>query len=299
MADRLEAMALLVAVVDEGGFSAAARQLGLPVATVSRKVSELEGHLQTRLLQRSTRQLSLTDAGRSYIEACRRVLEDVSEMERAAAGEYVAPKGDLVVTAPLVFGRLHVLPVVADFLKTYPDIDVRLVLGDRIAHLLEEHIDVAVRIGPLPDSNLVALRAGAVRQVACAGTDYLAARGTPKLPTDLTRHDCITYEGLYSAQSWTFRHGEHAATVPIRSRLTVNGAEAAIDAATAGLGVTRVLSYQCAQAVTQRQLALVLEAYEPEPWPVSLVYGSQGRLPLKQRAFLDFALPLLRARLAG
>jgi DNA-binding transcriptional LysR family regulator len=154
----------LVTAVEAGSLSAAARRLGTPLATVSRKVSELEAHLKTRLLTRSSRRLTLTDAGRSYVAACKRILEDVGEAERAASGEYSVPKGDLIITVPIVFGRFHVLPVVADFLKTYPEIDIRMVLADRVVNLLEEHVDVAVRIGELPDGSLVATRVGTIRR---------------------------------------------------------------------------------------------------------------------------------------
>src|SRR5215813_6007530 len=166
--DRLEAMSILLAAVEAGSLSAASRQLGIPLATVSRKVSDLEAHLKTRLVNRTSRQLTLTDAGRSYVEACKRILEEVDEAERAAAGEYSAPRGHLIITAPVVFGRRHMLPIIAAFLKSYGDINVRLVLADRIVNLLEEHIDLAVRIGPLSDSGLVATRVGAVRHVVCA-----------------------------------------------------------------------------------------------------------------------------------
>ncbi|WP_205676593.1 LysR family transcriptional regulator [Aquitalea aquatilis] len=296
MADRLEAMSLLVAVVDAGGFSAAARRLALPLATVSRKVADLEAHLGVQLLQRSTRHIALTDAGRSYVEACRRILDDVNETERAATGEYAAPKGDLVITAPVVFGRLHVTPVVVAFLKAFPAINIRLLLSDRISHLLEEHIDLAVRIGPLPDSSLVATRVGEVRQVVCACPEYLAQRGVPVLPEDISAHDCISYEGLAGTQAWAFYRGEQVSLLPIKPRLIVNGAEAALDAACGGLGLTRVLSYQCEPARQAGKVQIVLEDFEPAPWPVSLVYAGQGRLPIKLRAFLDFAAPRLRSQ---
>jgi DNA-binding transcriptional LysR family regulator len=297
--DRLDAMSILVAVVDAGSLSAASRRLGTPLATVSRKVSELEAHLGTRLLNRSSRRLMPTDAGRSYVEACRRILEDVGEAERAAAGEYRAPRGDLVVTAPVVFGRLHVLPVVAEFLAAYRDVDVRLVLADRLANLFEEHIDLAVRIGDLPDSSLVATRIGAIRRVVCGSPAYFAARGTPQEPRDLEAQDCIAFEALLAPGAWTFPVGKSFVPVRIHSRLVVNTAEAAIDAAIAGVGITRVLSYQVHAALEERRLGLVLEDFEPDPWPVHLVYGGGRLVPLKLRAFLDFAAPRLRARLAG
>jgi DNA-binding transcriptional LysR family regulator len=297
--DRLDAMSILVAAIEAGSLSAASRRLGTPLATVSRKVSELEAHLKTRLLNRSSRQLTLTDAGRSYLSACKRILEDVGEAERAASGEYRAPRGDLIISAPIVFGRLHVLPIAMEFLRAYPEIDIRFLLADRIINLLEDHVDLAVRIGDLPDSSLVATRIGAIRRVVCGSPAYFAARGTPKDPGDLAMHDCVTFEGLMSPTAWSFGTAKSPRSVRIHSRLVVNTAEAAIDAAAAGGGVTRVLSYQIASALRDGALAVVLEEFEPGPSPVSLVYTGERMLPLKLRAFLDFAAPRLKARLPG
>lgn len=296
--DRLDAMSVLLAIVEGGSLSAASRRLRMPLATVSRKVSELEAHLGTRLLVRSSRAVTLTDAGRSYAAAASQILEQVQEAERAAAGEYIAPRGDLIVTAPVVFGRLHVLPIAVAFLEAYPEIALRLTLSDGVADLAEDHIDVAIRIGPLPDSGLIAARVGLIRRVVAASPAYLAARGAPTRPQDLARHDCITFEGLGSPRAWRFTEGKSDVAVPIRSRLAVNTAEAAIDAAIAGLGLTRVLSYQVAAARRAGLIALVLEPFELAPWPVHLVHVGQGLLPVKLRAFLDFAAPRLRARLA-
>jgi DNA-binding transcriptional LysR family regulator len=297
--DRLDSMSILVAVVEAGSLSAAARLLGIPLATVSRKVGELEAHLNTRLLHRTTRQLSLTEAGASYVAACRRILEEVGEAERAATGEYTAPKGDLVVTAPVVFGRRHVVPIIAEFLAQYPEIDIRLVLADRVVHLMEEHVDAAVRIGVLPDSTLVATGVGAIRRVVCASPTYLAAHGAPLRPHDLAGHPCITFEGLESARAWTFRSGKSELTVPVHSRLVVNTAEGAITAAILGVGLTRVLSYQVADALRDDALHIVLDSFEPAPSPVSLVHTGQAPLPLKLRAFLDFVTPRLRTRISS
>ncbi|RQH01681.1 LysR family transcriptional regulator [Paraburkholderia dinghuensis] len=291
-------MSVLVAVVDAGSLSAAARQLGMPLATVSRKVAELETQLKTRLLTRTTRQLSLTEAGVSYVAACRRILEDVGEAERAATGEYTTPKGDLTITAPVVFGRLHVVPVVAAFLALYPEIDVRLVLLDRVVNLLEEHIDVAVRIGDLPDSTSVAIGLGAIRRVMCASPGYLAEHGVPQVPRDITGHRCITVEGLGAARNWVLRADKAPVQVAVHSRLVVNTVDAAIEAAMLGVGLTRVLSYQIKDALEDGKLDIVLEAFEPLPWPISLVHAGQAPLPLKLRAFLDFATPRLRSRVA-
>lgn len=295
--DRLESMSTLLTAVETGSLSAASRRLGMPLATVSRKVSELEAHLRTRLLVRTSRKLSLTDAGRAYVTACRRILEDLGEAERAAAGEYSAPRGELQITAPVVFGRLHVLPVVTAFLAAFPEISIRLVLADRMVNLLEEHADLAVRIGALADSALVATRVGSIRRVTCASPAYLAAHGTPSHPDDLAAHSCVTFETLMSPTTWTYIEGRETRPVAVRSRLVVSTAEAAIDAAVSGIGITRVLSYQVAAAVAAGALAVLLAPYEPQRSPVSLVTNGQGMLPQKLRAFLDFATPLLRSRL--
>jgi DNA-binding transcriptional LysR family regulator len=296
--DRLEAMSAFLAAVEAGSLSGASRKLGMPLATLSRKVSELETHLRTRLVTRTSRRLILTDAGRSYVAACKRILDDVREAERAAAGEYSAPKGELIITAPIVFGRLHVLPVLLEFLNTYPEIDVRLTLADRVVNLQEDHVDLAVRIGELPDSSLVAMRVGSIGRVVCGSSAYFAERGTPKRPNELSKHDCITFNGLTSPEAWIFPSGKGNISVAVHSRLTVNTAEAAIDAAIAGLGITRVLSYQVADAMRTGALVLALREFEPPPVSVSLVHAGQGRLALKLRAILDFAAPRLKARLS-
>jgi DNA-binding transcriptional LysR family regulator len=296
--DRLEAMSALLAAVEAGSLSGASRKVGMPLATVSRKVSELETHLRTRLVTRTSRRLILTDAGRSYVAACKRILDDIREAERAAAGEYSAPKGELIITAPIVFGRLHVLPVLIEFLDTYPEIDVRLTLADRVVNLQEDHVDLAVRIGELPDSSLVAMRVGSIGRVVCGSPAYFAERGTPKRPNELSKHDCITFNGLTSPEAWIFLSGKGTISVAVHSRLIVNTAEAAIDAAITGLGITRVLSYQVADALRTGALLLALREFEPPPVPVSLVHAGQGRLALKLRAILDFAAPRLKARLS-
>jgi DNA-binding transcriptional LysR family regulator len=292
--DRLEAMSILLTVAETGSLSAAGRRLDIPLATVSRKVSELEAHLGARLFNRSSRQFTPTDAGLSYIAACRRILDDVDEAERVASGEFRTPKGELVVTAPIVFGRLHLLPVAIEFLRKYPDIDLRIVFADKMVDLLEEHIDLALRIGALPDSGLVAIRLGAIRHVVCASPAYLAQHGAPREPAELGRHVCVAFQTLSAAGPWKFS----TATVAPPARLIVNTAEATIDAAIAGVGVTRVLSYQVEAAVRSGALVVLLDGFEPEPLPVSLVHSGERLLPLKLRAFLDFATPRLKARVA-
>ncbi len=295
--DRLDSMKVLLAVTQAGSLSAASRVLGAPLATVSRKISDLEAHLGTRLLIRSSRKLALTDAGQNYVVACKRILEQVADAERAAAGEYSAPRGELTLAAPIAFGRLHILPVAADFLKAYPDIDLRVTLSDRISHILDEHIDLAIRIGELADSAFIAKRVGEVRKVVCASPEYFAARGTPAKPADLAAHDCITFDALMSANAWIFSVGKQEEAVTVRSRLVINTAESAVDAAIVGVGIARVLSYQVSGALKEGKLELALQAFEAPSWPVSLVHAGQGPLPLKVRAFLDFAAPRLRARL--
>jgi DNA-binding transcriptional LysR family regulator len=295
--DRLDAMATLLAAVDGGSLSAASRALGMPLATVSRKVAALEAHLRTQLVVRTSRKLTLTEAGHAYVAASRRILDEIDESERAASGEYRAPQGHLTITAPIMFGRLHVAPVVLDFLRAYPDVTVRLILADNIANLVEDHIDVAIRVGALPDSSLVATRLGAVGWVACASPDYLAARGTPETPAALAGHDCIMFEGLYSNNLWRFGRGSRAVSLPVRPRFAVNTADAAIAASINGAGITRVLSYQVRDAVAAGALRLILRPFEPAPLPVHLVHAAPSQLALKLRAFLDFAAPRLKLSL--
>lgn len=296
--NRLEAMSTLLAAVDAGSLSAASRRMGVPLATVSRRVSDLETHLRARLLIRTSRRLELTDAGRSYVDACREILASVAEAERAAAGEYSEPRGDIAITAPIVFGRLHLLPVVAEFLRVYPQINVRLRLTDRMASFAEEHIDIALRIGALPDSGLVAVKLGEVRWLVCASPSYLASLPKrPRQPSDLADCACITFEGLMSPTRWTFRGEKSEQSVDISSRLVVNTAEAAIDAACAGVGVTRVLSYQVASALRDGKLESLSPELASPPAPVHLVHVGQGPTPLKTRSFIDFAAKRLRRSL--
>jgi DNA-binding transcriptional LysR family regulator len=295
--DRIEAMSTLLAVVEAGSLSAASRKLRVPLTSVSRRIAELEAHLKTQLLNRTSRRVTLTDAAESYIQACRRILDELDEAERVASGEYRAPQGELSVTASLVLGRVHVVPVAAAFLKAYPDILLRLRLSDRVVSLQEEHVDLGIRTGPLPDSGIVARRIGSVRRILCASPDYLLSRGRPETPQDITAHDCVTFTGFTHAESWEFQTGGSPVSVPIRSRLQVDAAEAVVEAALAGAGIARLFSFHVAQAVKDGRLSLLLEEFEPPPLPVNIVYLGGGLLPLKVRAFLDFAAPRLKARL--
>jgi DNA-binding transcriptional LysR family regulator len=290
-------MSVLLAAVEGGSLSQASRKLRLPLATVSRKVSELESHLKASLLIRSSKGLELTPAGRSYVTAARAILEQVNEAERIAGGEYVEPKGDLVVTAPTMLGRMHVLPVVLDFMTAYPDVSVGLMLTDRVTHFLDDQIDIALRVGSLPDSGLIATRVGCLRRVMCASPGYLTSRGVPATPSDLTKHSVVAFAGVSETNIWSFWSGAEEISVFFRSRLSVTTIEGAIDAGLAGAGLVRATSYQVSDHVRAGRLALVLEAFEPQPPPVHLIYSQQNRLPLKLRAFMDFAVPRLRTRL--
>jgi DNA-binding transcriptional LysR family regulator len=295
--DRLESMSAFVAVVEAGGFSAAARRLGTPLTTLSRKVADLEDHLRARLLTRTTRKVTLTDTGEIFFASCRRLLDELADAERLASGEYQAPRGSLTVSAPLALGRLHLEPIVSDFLSVYPDIDVELRLTDKITNIVEEGIDVAVRVGQLPDSSLKALRVGSIRHVICASPAYLARLGTPARPADLGAHHCVTFTGLEGAREWIFRSGRGINRLAVRSRLSVNTAEAAADAAIAGVGITRLLCYQVSNAVSDGRLTLLLRQFEPPPLPVTLVSPAARLAPQKLKAFTDFVGPRLRARL--
>jgi DNA-binding transcriptional LysR family regulator len=290
-------MSVLLAAVESGSLTKASRKLRLPLATVSRKVAELESHLNATLLIRSAKGLELTPAGRSYVTSAKAILEQLTEAERAAAGEYTEPKGDLAITAPIIFGRIHVLPTVMSFLSAFPDVAVDLVLTDRVTHFLDDQVDVALRIGALPDSNLIASRLGTVRLMTCASPGYLAINGVPATPDDLAQHSVISLETVSSATTWTFGSNGNEIAASFRSRLSVNTIDAAIDAGLCGFGLIRANSYQVVDHVRGGRLSVVLEAFEPAPRPVHLVYDKQSRLPLKLRAFIDFVAPRLRERL--
>ncbi|MEF0944374.1 LysR family transcriptional regulator [Rhizobium sp. BR 362] len=295
--DRLDAMAVLLSVAEHGSISAASRALHAPLPTVSRKIAELEAYLGVRLFTRTSRRILLTEVGKDYVAAAREILERVEEVERRATGEYAAPKGDLTMTAPIVFGRLHVLPIITDFLKAFPEINIHLTMSDRMISLADDHIDVALRISELSDSSLIATRLGSIRTTTYANPDYLQRHSRLSHPEDLKGHDCIAFNGVLSTQVWAFREGEREIAVPIRTRLSVNTAEAAVDAAAAGLGITRVMAYQAKRAVDLGFLLPLLEEYEHEASPVHLLHKSEGLMPLKLRTFLDFATPRLRALL--
>jgi len=294
--DRLEAMSIVVTVAEAGSLSAAAQRLNTPVSTASRKIADLEEHLRAKLFERAGRRLALTQAGAAYVAGLKRVLADLSEVERAAAGEYALPTGELIITAGVGLGRLCLQPILTDFLKTYPDITAHFILSDR-TYSIPDEIDVALRVGVLPDSRLVALRVGPSQRVVCASPAYLAARGTPRVPDEIVDHNCISFDGLPAPNRWTFARDGAEIAVTVRPRLMCSSVESACDAAIAGMGLTRAASYHVAAAVAAGTLVTVLDDYRVAPTPVSLVHAA-GRTPAKLRAFLDFAAPRLRARLA-
>lgn len=296
--DRFEAMSVLLAVVEAGSLSAGARRLRAPLATVSRKVGELEKHLGVRLVQRTSRGLVLTEEGRAFVAASRRILEELDAAERQAAGDHGALRGGLHVTAPIAFGERHVLPIALEFLKEHPEIDLRLTLADQQVRLADEHIDVALRIGHLEDSALIATRVGTVRRVICASPAYLARRGIPRQPDDLAEHDGISFQGFATAPEWRYRRDSPAFAVEPRPKFAVNTTNAAIQAALAGVGIIRVLSYQVSEHLRSGALQELLTEFAPEPLPVHLVHAPADPLGRKVRSFLDWTAPRLRARLA-
>jgi DNA-binding transcriptional LysR family regulator len=295
--DRLEAMSVIVAVTETGSLSAASRRLKSPVATVSRKVAELESRLNAQLFQRTSRRLALTESGRSYIDACKRIIEQVDQAEREVSGEYRSPVGHLAVTAPWSLGHTHLLPLTVEFLEDYPDISLRLLLTDHIVNTVQENIDIAIRVGALPDSGMIATRVGAIRIVVCGSPSYLKARGQPKELSDLSKYNCINIDDHAAPAAWRFVHGGRTTVAPIRSRLCVNTSEAAVLAAIDGAGLARVMSYKMDAAKRAEKLAIVLEEFEPEPLPVHIVYPPRKPLPLKLRAFLSWITPRLKERL--
>lgn len=297
--DRLEAMEYFVAAVEAGSFSAAGRRLNVPLPTISRRVADLEAHLKTQLLVRSTRKLALTEAGINYLAACRSILDQVGEAEAQAAGEYSIPRGVLTITAPIVFGRLYVVPIVTAFLAKFPEISIYLTLSDHTLDIIDEHIDLAIRTGALTDSALVATRVGEIRRVVCGSPAYFSAHGTPKTLDDLAKHMCVTYTALASGMTWVFdpRDGKPSRGIRPICRLKINTAEAAIDAAIAGIGVTNVLSYQVVKPVSEGKLSVILQDFEPEPTPVHIIHARQALLPLKLRLFVEFAASRLRKSL--
>ena len=296
--DRLEAMAMLVSAVEEGSLSAAARKLRIPVATLTRNVNDLEALIGTKLLVRTTRKLLLTDAGVDYVASARRILEQVEEQERRAAGEFTNPRGELVVTTPVQVARLRVLPVINQFLTQFPEIRIQLLQSDRNVDLVDSHADVAVRIGQLSISSLVATRVGTLRVVAVASPKFLKMHGVPRSPEDLQGYPCVVFDSPWLSP-WRFSYPDanEIRTVRHTPRLLVSSPDAAADAAIAGVGATLLLEHDVAEAVRAGALQVILHEFEVEPIPVHLVHLSRNMMPVKLRRFIDFAVPKLREAL--
>ncbi len=289
--DRLEAMRIFLTVAERSGFADAARQLHLSPPSVTRAIAGLEERLGISLFQRSTRHVRLTQAGQRFLMDARRILADLEEAEASAAGDHGAPRGDLSITASQMFGRIHVAPLVQDFLDLYPQVSARLLLLDRVANLIDEGFDLAVRIAHLQDSSLRAIRVGHVRRIVVASPDYLARHGTPRHPADLAQHRAVMFSAGMAIDDWVFRDNLRVAPP---ARFYVNSSEVAINAAIAGQGVTRVLSYMVAPALAAGMLKIVLQDCELPPVPVQLVHAEGRRASAQLRAFIDFAVERLR-----
>jgi DNA-binding transcriptional LysR family regulator len=292
--DRWQAMRIFARVAETGSFAAAGRQLGLSPPAVTRAVAALEEAIGTRLLTRTTRVVRLTEAGGRYVEDCRRILADIAEAEAAAAGAYGTPTGTLAVTASVLFGEIYVLPILTEYLDRHPAVSIRGLFLDRVVNIVEEGIDVAVRIGHLPDSGMAALRVGAVRRVVCGAPDYFARHGIPADPGELARHRIIAPTGATASLDWRFGPGAPR-SVTVQPRLACNTNAAAIAAAVAGWGITRLLSYQVAGLVAEGRLQRVLADFEEEPLPIHVIHPEGRRAAARVRGFVDLAVERLRA----
>lgn len=292
--DRFQTIQAFVKVAECGGFAAAARELVMSPPAVTRAVAALEERLGTRLFVRTTRSVRLTESGTRFLHDGRRLLADLAEAEEAAVGTHAAPRGELRVTAPVLFGRQFAAPILGDFLDTYPLVSAQTLFVDRVVNLMEEGLDVAIRIGPLPDSSLTAVRAGAVRPVVFAAPDYLRAHGVPQHPAALADHPLIQPLALGTAAEWMFNDKGMLRAVPIAPRLRMNTNDAVIELVRRGWGLSRLLSYQVAAEVGEGRLEIVLADFEPEPLPVHVVHQEGRMVSARVRAFVDFMADRLR-----
>lgn len=297
--DKLRAMATFVRIVDGGSLTAAADAAGTSLTSVVRSLAALEKSLGTRLLNRTTRRLSLTTEGRDYAERCRQILAAVDEADAALSEQRGALQGRIVLTAPVTFGRMHVAPLVASFLKQHPDLSVELMLLDRVVDLLEEGLDLAVRIGSLPDSSLVAVPLGKVRRICCASPAYLRRHGTPKEPQDLLKHRCIGFKGQGPGTDWRFKVAGRDVKVPVTPVFVTNQIDVSINAGMAGLGCVSLLSYQAQAGLESGALKAVLRGFEVDPLPVNILYRPDRFMSKRVRALLDGLVPGLRQILAS
>jgi DNA-binding transcriptional LysR family regulator len=297
--DRLQAMRVFVAVAEEESFARAAIRLGMSPPAVTRSVSALEGYLGVKLLTRTTRYVRTTEAGLGYLESTRRILAEADEADEAVVGVHAAPRGQLNVTAPLMFGSMYVMPGVVDYLTRHPDVSVSALFFDRVVNLIEEGIDVGVRIGELPDSTLRAIPVGHVRRVLCASPDYLASHVKVKTPHDLANHTVIQSAAAPSSVDWRFGNDNKKATaqntVKLKPRLVTSNNEAAIQATLQGFGITRVMSYQVAAHIAAGRLKSILTADEPPPLPIHVLHREGRQASGKVRSFVDLLVERLRA----
>jgi DNA-binding transcriptional LysR family regulator len=290
--DRIDAMTAFVAVADLKGFAPAARKMGLSASGVTRLIAALEERVGARLLQRTTRSVTLTDVGTRYLERARRILADIEEAEGSAQAERTLPSGRLVVAAPVGFGRLHVTPLMSTYLRRHSDVSGELRLSDRVVNLVEDGVDAAIRIGHLADSTLVARSVGSMRRIVVASPDYLARRGEPKVPAEIAAHDTIQFGAIAASPDWRFADGDREIRIPHAPRFTSNIADAAIWHAEHGGGLTFVLAYQAAEAIAAGRLRIVLAAFERPPLPIHIVYPTSRLLSAKVRTFIDLALEI-------
>jgi DNA-binding transcriptional LysR family regulator len=292
--DRFQEMQIFMAVAQEQGFSAAARRLGLSAASITRAVAALEQRIGTLLLTRTTRSVHLSEAGQRYLEDCRRILAEVQEAEDSAAGSHIHPRGQLTITAPVLFGELFVTPLIVEYLTQFPEVCINALLVDRIVSIVEEGVDIAVRIGELPDSNQHAIRVGEVRRVICASPQFLTRHGRPEHPQALAQSPIIATSASGQLRSWPFLEKGEPLNVRVEPRLLVTANQAAITAATLGLGFTRVLSYQVAGKVAAGELEILLADFELPPLPIHVVYQGGRKAPARVRSFVDFVVQALR-----
>ncbi|WP_182816210.1 LysR family transcriptional regulator [Pseudomonas putida] len=294
--DQIHLMKVFVAVGEQESFAAAARRLAISPAAVTRAITALEEQLGVKLLLRTTRSVRLTEAGGRYLEDTRHILASIVEANEAAAGINAAPKGDLAVTAPILFGKKFVMPCIVRYLQQYPEVDVSAYFLDRVVNLVEEGLDVAVRIGQLPDSGLKALRVGQMRRLLCASPEYLERHGTPRHPSELHRHQIIAAGALSPRTDWRFGAIDEPTLVRMKPRLTVTSNDAAIAAASAGLGIARLLSYQVADELADGRLQVILAEYEEASWPIHILHRESKYGSTKVRTFIDMLAEHLRSQ---
>jgi DNA-binding transcriptional LysR family regulator len=290
-------MSIFVAVADAESFSGAARSLGMSPSSVTRAINALEGRLKVKLLNRTTRSVRVTEAGQLYLDLVRRIISEIEEADEAAAGINAAPRGLLAVTAPVQFGKMFVTPAIIEYLQRYPEMEVSVLFLDRVVNLLEEGLDVAIRIGELPDSSMKAIRVGQVRKVVCASPKYLAENGEPQMPAELAKHLIVAATAVTPTVDWKFHQGKKTVSIRVKPRLSVSSIDAALEAVSKGFGITRLMSYQVAPYLATGPLRTILTAYEPPPLPIHVLHRGGRYMPAKVRTFIDLVVAHLKANM--